>query len=72
MARDLSVSARLVRKILRCAKPVSAEVALRLARYFGSSDQFWMNLQMRYDLEIERERLGKRLAKEVAVLEPAM
>jgi plasmid maintenance system antidote protein VapI len=50
---------------------VTADTALRLARYFGTTDQFWLNLQTRYDLEIERDRLGDRLKKEVAVLERA-
>lgn len=46
---------------------ISADTALRLARYFRTSDEFWMNLQMHYDLEVERSRLKKRLPKEVAV-----
>jgi plasmid maintenance system antidote protein VapI len=41
---------------------------LRLARYFGTSEQFWMNLQARYDLEVEKDRLGDRLMREVKVL----
>jgi plasmid maintenance system antidote protein VapI len=40
---------------------------LRLARYFGTSDRFWLNLQAAYDLDVERDRLGKRLEQEVAV-----
>jgi len=40
---------------------ISADTALRLARYFGTSDGFWMNLQARYDLEVERDRLGGAL-----------
>jgi plasmid maintenance system antidote protein VapI len=50
---------------------VSADTALRLARYFGTSERFWLNLQARYDLEVERDRLGDRLKKEVVVLERA-
>jgi plasmid maintenance system antidote protein VapI len=44
---------------------------LRLARYFGTSERFWMNLQGRYDLEVEKERLRGRLKREVAILERA-
>jgi plasmid maintenance system antidote protein VapI len=45
--------------------------ALRLARYFGTSDRFWLNLQSRYDLEVERDHLEARLAKEVRVFDRA-
>ena len=50
---------------------MSADTALRLGRYFGTSEQFWLNLQSHYDLEIERDRLGDRLKKEVVVLKHA-
>ncbi len=46
---------------------MTADTALRLARYFGTSEQFWLNLQARYDLEIEKDRLGDRLQHEVQV-----
>jgi addiction module HigA family antidote len=49
-------------------RAISADTALRLARYFGMSERFWLNLQSRYDLETEKDRLGRRLEKEVAVL----
>jgi len=47
---------------------ITADTALRLSRYFGTTESFWMNLQSRYDLELPRERLGDRLEKEVKVL----
>jgi addiction module HigA family antidote len=47
---------------------VTADTALRLARYFGTSERFWLNVQTRYDLEAEKDRLGARLRKEVRVL----
>ena len=47
------------------AKTFTADTALRLARYFGTSERFWLNLQARYDLESEKDRLGKRLDREV-------
>jgi antitoxin HigA-1 len=50
---------------------VTADTALRLARSFATSERFWLNLQARYDLEVERDRLGARLLKEVIVHEGA-
>jgi plasmid maintenance system antidote protein VapI len=50
---------------------VTADTALRLARYFGTSERFWLNLQARHDLEIGKDRLGGRLQKEVRVLAAA-
>jgi plasmid maintenance system antidote protein VapI len=47
-------------------RSITADTALRLARYFGTSPSFWMNLQGRYDLEVEKDRLGGRLEKEIA------
>jgi plasmid maintenance system antidote protein VapI len=44
------------------------DTALRLARYFGTSDRFWLNIQSRYDLEVERDHLGPKLEKQVRVL----
>ena len=71
LAKDISVPARRINEIVHGARGVSADTAIRLARYFGNSEQFWMNLQARYDLEVERERLRGRLKKEVAVLKRA-
>lgn len=71
LAKDISVPARRINEIVHGERGVSADTAIRLARYFGNSEQFWMNLQARYDLEVERERLRGRLKKEVAVLKRA-
>jgi addiction module HigA family antidote len=68
LARDISVSARRVNEIVRGSRSITADTALRLARYFGTSDRFWFNLQTRYDLEVEKERLGNRLKREVTRL----
>ena len=57
-----------INEIVRGSRAVSADTALRLARYFGTSERFWLNLQARYDLEMEKDRLGKRLETEVQVL----
>jgi antitoxin HigA-1 len=67
LAKDLSVPARRINEIVHGKRGISADTALRLGRYFGTSDEFWMNLQMHYDLEVERARLKKRLPKEVSV-----
>ena len=67
LAKDINVAPRRVNEIVQGKRSISADTALRLARYFGTSDRFWLNLQARYDLEIEKDRLGKRLEREVAV-----
>jgi addiction module HigA family antidote len=67
LAQDLSVPPRRINEIVHGKRGISADTALRLARYFGTSPQFWLNLQARYELEVEQERLGSRLVDEVAV-----
>ncbi len=71
LAKETSVPARRINEIVHGTRGISADTALRLARYFGTSEQLWMNLQARYDLEVERERLKGRLKKEVSVLRRA-
>jgi len=68
LAHDISVPPRRINEIVHGDRAISADTALRLARFFGTSDRFWLNLQTRYDLEVERDHLGSRLAKEVRVL----
>jgi antitoxin HigA-1 len=68
LAKGVSVPPRRINEIVRGSRAVSADTALRLARYFGTSERFWLNLQARYDLEVQRDRLGRRLEREVAVL----
>ncbi|GFP32011.1 antitoxin HigA-1 [Candidatus Hakubella thermalkaliphila] len=67
LARDTSVPPRRINEIVQGKRSISADTALRLARYFGTTDRFWLNLQARYDLELEKDRLGKRLVEEVEV-----
>jgi len=67
LAKELSVPARRINEIVLGKRAISADTALRLARYFGTSDQFWLNLQTRFDIEAERDRLGSRLETEVTV-----
>lgn len=68
VARDTSVPPRRINEIVHGTRAVTADTALRLARYFGTSERFWLNLQARYDLEVEKARLGDRLLREVTVL----
>ena len=65
LARDISVPPRRINEIVHGKRSITADTALRLARYFGTSERFWLNLQTRYDLEVEKDRLGARLHKEV-------
>ena len=65
LAKDISVPPRRINEIVHGDRSITADTALRLARYFGTSERFWLNLQARYDLEAEKDRLGKRLDKEV-------
>ena len=68
LAKEISVSPRRVNEIVHGSRAITADTALRFARYFGTTDRFWLNLQARYDLEVERDRLGSRLEREVSVL----
>lgn len=67
VAKDINVSPRRINEIVHGKRSISADTALRLSRYFGLSERFWMNLQSRYDLELEKDRLAGRLEKEVQV-----
>jgi addiction module HigA family antidote len=71
LARDISVPPRRINEIVHGKRGITADTALRLGRYFGTSDRFWLNLQARYDLEQQRDLLGGRLRKEVQVLDRA-
>jgi addiction module HigA family antidote len=71
LAQGLSVPARRINEIVHGKRAISADTALRLARFFGTSEQFWLNLQARHDLEVERDRLGTRLKTEVTVYRKA-
>ena len=65
LANDISVSPRRINEIVHGKRAVTADTALRLSRYFGTSEKFWLNLQTGYDLDVERDRLGDRLEAEV-------
>ena len=63
LAKGIGVPARRINEIVHGQRRISADTGLRLARYFGTSERFWMNLQTRYDLEIEKDRLGLSLMR---------
>ncbi|MGD0660970.1 MAG: HigA family addiction module antitoxin [Syntrophorhabdales bacterium] len=69
LAKDINVPARRINEIVQGKRSITADTALRLSRYFGLSERFWLNLQSRYDLEKEKDRLKGRIEEEVKVLE---
>lgn len=71
VAREISVPPRRINEIVHGKRAITADTALRLARFFGTSDRFWLNLQTAYDLDVERNRLARRLTKEVEILRRA-
>ena len=71
LAKDISVPARRINEIVQGKRGISADTALRLARYFGTSERFWINLQSHFDLELQKDKLGPRLKREVVELQRA-
>jgi addiction module HigA family antidote len=71
LAKDISVSPRRINEIVHGKRSITADTALRLAKFFGTTDRFWLNLQVRYDLEIEKDRLSGVLERDVAVFQAA-
>lgn len=71
LAKDVCVPPRRINEIVHGKRGITADTALRLARYFGTSDRFWLNLYTNYELELQRDRLGNRLDDEVRVLADA-
>lgn len=69
LAKDINVPPGRVNEIVHGKRSVTADTALRFSKYFGLSERFWLNLQSRYDLEVEKERLKGRIETEVKVLE---
>ena len=68
LAKDISVVPRRINEIVHGKRSITADTALRLSRYFGTSEKFWMNLQTRYDMELQKDFLGDKLEKEVVIL----
>jgi addiction module HigA family antidote len=65
LAKDIGVPARRINEIVHGQRSISADTALRLSKFFGTSERFWMNLQSHYDLEVEKDKLGDRLDQDV-------
>ena len=70
LGRDLGVSPRRINEIVHGKRSVTADTALRLSRYFGTSAEFWLGLQADYDLDTASDRLAERIEKEVKVFSP--
>jgi addiction module HigA family antidote len=68
LAKGLGVPARRINEIVHGKRAITADTALRLARFFRNSPRFWLNLQSSYDLEVEVDRLGGKLTRDVEVL----
>jgi addiction module HigA family antidote len=68
LAKDISVPPRRINEVVRGQRSITADTALRLARYFRTTERFWMNLQTRYELEVVKDRLGDRLDHEITAL----
>jgi len=69
LAKDIHVPARRINEIVHGKRSITADTALRLSRYFNLSERFWLNLQARYDLEVEKDKLNDRIKTEVKVLQ---
>jgi addiction module HigA family antidote len=67
LAKDISVPPRRINEIVHGKRSITADTALRLARFFGTTERFWLNLQVRYDLEVEKDRLEDVLDRDVTV-----
>ena len=71
VAKDLGVATLRISQIVRGQRAVTADTALRLARYFGTSPEVWMRLQAQYDLEVAQRLLTNRVEREVKVFQPS-
>ncbi len=67
LAKDISVPANRISQIVHGKREITADTALRLGKYFGIEPEFWLNLQVRYNIKIARSRLGRIIEKEVKV-----
>ncbi len=68
LAKEINVPPRRINEIVHGIRAITADTALRLSRYFGTSERFWLNLQTRYDIEMQKDRLGDALDREVHAL----
>ena len=70
LGRDLGVSPRRINEIVHGKRSITANTALRLSRYFGTSAEFWLGLQTDYDLDVARDELAEKIAREVSHFSP--
>lgn len=71
LAKDIAVPPRRINEIVHGKRAISANTALRLSKYFGTTAQFWLNLQTHHDLEAEKDKVGKQLDAEIQVYSAA-
>ena len=69
LAKDINVPARRINEIIHCDRAITADTALRLGKFFGNSAEFWLNLQSRYELELQEDILADRLENEVRIFQ---
>ena len=69
VAKELGVAAPTVNEIVRRRRAITAEMALRLSRYFGTSAQLWQNLQTQYDLEVASKKIGRKVERSIRPLQ---
>lgn len=72
LATSTNVPPRRISEIVHGKRAITADTALRLARFFGTTERFWMNLQIGYDLDVAKGRLGDRLDREVVARAPRL
>jgi len=70
LSKDISVPANRVSQVIHGKREITADTALRLGKYFGIEPEFWLNLQMRYNMKTARSKVGKKIEKEVKVYSP--
>ncbi len=68
LTQDIHLSTAHLQAIIQAQQPITADTALRLSRYFSLSERFWMNLQVQYDLAVQKDTLADRLIQDVKVL----
>ena len=71
LAKEVGVPAMRINLLVNGKRPITAELALRLGRYFGQNPRYWMNLQSRFDLDVAEDALAKQVAREVRPLAAA-
>ena len=72
LARELGVPAMRINHVVHGRRPVTAELALRLGRYFGQNPRYWINLQSRYDMDVAEDALSEQVAREVHPMRAAV